>query len=361
MATSYEMNLVTGARGQEHISSADDGSLYAAIYGDGKYVMNGFGYTLVNSGLIRIAEGNALINGRHCRINRGYVADLTLAAGSNGLNRIDLIVITYRKNSETDEKATLEVLTGTATSGTAVAPNYTDGNILNGDKVVQYPLYFVRYTGINRPVVNTVFSRTKSIRELESYLRNIITPPIGWIEYNENGVNPATRYSGTVWELYGVGKFEVCVDEKDSDFSSKDQEGGNKSIKLSVSQLPAHHHITKAHTHSLNAHSHSIPALSGSTDNSGKHTHKANYTQDAASGSAKTRYYPDGEIESSQNFISSSGAHSHSVTTKASTTGANGGGNTNSSAEANTTDTGNTSDINILPPYITLYRWRRVR
>ena len=98
MASVYELNLVTGAKGKNHITSADDGSLFASMYGKDKYVMNGFKYTLVNSGLIRIAEGDALINGRHCRINHGYVADLQLAAGNNGMNRIDLVVITYRIN-----------------------------------------------------------------------------------------------------------------------------------------------------------------------------------------------------------------------------------------------------------------------
>lgn len=359
MASNYDMNLVTGARGKEHITSADDGSLYASIYGRGQYVMHGFSYTLVNSGLIRIAEGDALINGRHCRINHGYVADLQLAAGSNGLNRIDLVVITYRKNTETDEKAVLEVITGTATSGTALEPSYAAGNVLNGDRVVQFPLYRISYTGINMPVVTRMFEPQNSMIEMVENIMSVLIPPVGWIEYNDTGKNPEERYPGTKWELYGAGRFEACVNTSDTDFS-KGKTGGSKNITLSVAQLPSHHHITKAHAHGLNNHSHTIPKLTGTTISGGEHTHKAYYTKDAAAGSAKTRYFPNGEFESSDNFIDTSGKHSHKITTNEGTTsGSN--GNTANSADNNTSDIGSGQNINILPPYITVYRWKRVQ
>ena len=361
MVSSYEMNLVTGARGEDHITSADDGSLFASIYGSGQYVMHGFDYTLVNSGVLRIAEGDALINGRHCRVNHGYVADLQLAAGSNGLNRTDLVVITYQKNSESDEKAVLEVITGTATAGTASEPGYTTGNVLNGDRVVQFPLYRINYTGINMPVVTKLFEAGKSMMEMVQNIMSILIPPVGWVEYNETGTNPSTRYPGTEWELYGAGRFEVCVNTADSNFT-KGKTGGNKTIKLSVNQLPLHNHLTKAHVHGLNNHTHDIPALKGSTDSDslGEHTHKANYTKDVASGNARTRYFPDGEFESSQNFIHKSGGHSHKITTiKNITSGST--ANTGKSTDTKTSDTGNGEPVNILPPYIVVYRWKRIK
>lgn len=357
MASTYTMNLVTGAQGKEHITSADDGSLYASMYGTGQYVMHGFTHSLVNSNLIRIAEGDALINGRHCRINHGYVADLQLASGSNGLNRIDLVVITYQKNTESDEKATLDVLTGKATSGTAKAPSYEAGNVLNGDTVVQFPLYRINYTGINMPIVTQLFKPGKSLMEIYQNIMAILIPPVGWIEENTTGNNPSERYPGTSWKLYGVGRFGVCVNASDIDFA-KDKTGGAKKINLSTSQMPKHHHITYGHSHEVNKHYHGVEKIYVTTNQGGSHTHKAWYDKDGG-GSNKTRYIPGGHTESSDNFIKSSGMHTHDMlipehNTKSTAT------TTKNNSDANTSDSGTGSDITILPPYITLYRWKRV-
>lgn len=65
--------------------------------------------------------------------------------------------------------------------------------------------------------------------------------PIGSIVENENSeFNPNTSFGGT-WELI-KGKNIIGVDENDSDYNLPGIEGGSKTHKLTVDELPPHNH-----------------------------------------------------------------------------------------------------------------------
>lgn len=57
-----------------------------------------------------------------------------------------------------------------------------------------------------------------------------VTPfyPVGYIIEETTGINPEKWYGGT-WELYGEGKFTVCIDKNDIDFDESGKTGGSKS------------------------------------------------------------------------------------------------------------------------------------
>lgn len=146
------IHLVTGYSGKAHVTAADHGSLNAAIFGDGQYVLDRgrkLAATVVSNTLVRIADGDILMQGRHIRIDSASYADLTIETGKSGYNRNDFIVCRYAKNATYGtEECNLVVIKGTATTGTATDPTYIDGNILDGDTQVDFPLYRIPINGL---------------------------------------------------------------------------------------------------------------------------------------------------------------------------------------------------------------------
>lgn len=154
------MKIITGATGQAHVNSADDGALYAAFFGTSQFVLpieNQLEAEVIATTRIRIKSGDVMVHGRHARIPHGTYDELTIDNGTSGYKRNDIIVCHYE---ETDgiESMVLKVLKGTPTTGTPKDPDVVEGNILNGDSVHEFPLYRVRLNGINLDGLDKLFS-----------------------------------------------------------------------------------------------------------------------------------------------------------------------------------------------------------
>lgn len=153
------MQLNTGDTGRA-VYPAADGSLYSKIFGSGCYVLSGgneLKAEIQSNNLIKIYDGDLIMQGRHSYIPASDSDNVTINNGSQGMNRKDLIVARYTKDSTGVEDVTLQVVQGTATSGTATAPGYTDGDILKGATAKDFPLYEVSLTGINITEVKKLF------------------------------------------------------------------------------------------------------------------------------------------------------------------------------------------------------------
>lgn len=173
-------HLITGYAGYEHIKSEDDGAFNAAFFGEGQYVMeigNKLKGSIIDNNTVRILDGDGLMYGRHFRIKPNTYEDLTISNGTAGQNRIDLIVMTYEKNSlDETEQVRLEVIKGTATTGKATTPSYTNGNILNGATKNQMPLYKLTIEGVVLRKIETLFTTLKNYKSLaESYANEFKT------------------------------------------------------------------------------------------------------------------------------------------------------------------------------------------
>lgn len=155
------VHLVTGYAGSEHIKSADQGSFNAAFFGDGQYVMeigSQLEGSIINNNTVRILDGDLLMHGRHIRIEPDTYEDMVIETGTAGTNRIDLICMTYEKNAlDGTEISYLEVIKGNETPGTALVPEYSDGNILNGASKNQMPLYQVKIEGVALVSITPLF------------------------------------------------------------------------------------------------------------------------------------------------------------------------------------------------------------
>lgn len=218
--------------------------------------------------------------------------------------------------------------------------------------------------------------------------------PVGSIYMSVNSTNPQTLFGGT-WERI-TGKFLLAATDNGSSGASQaaGRTGGAASVTLATGNLPSHKHSVGAHahglnehvhsvgahSHGLNSHTHSVPALSGTAASNGSHRHKI-YFAPRASGytNAAFGYYyqANGSVAKSDAEadcgIIAGGAHTHTVTTVANTTGQASGSTANSTAfnsgkasgsTANSTAfdsgaTGSGTAFSIVPPFLSVYIWKR--
>lgn len=142
--------IVTGRAGKPHVSSADMGSLFALTKGDGRYKLDDITCSIIDANTVKVSGGNLLLDGRHF-VNSSEGENLAIANGSQGRNRIDLVVVRYRYIAQGDkytETGELAVIQGTSTDGEPVRPECAGGSILNDDHLVEIPLFEVRIEGI---------------------------------------------------------------------------------------------------------------------------------------------------------------------------------------------------------------------
>ena len=131
-----------------------------------------------------------------------------------------------------------------------VAINITDGEFY---AVKDYDEIGVSINGSEEPAL-TREELAKKIAELEkivsdnkSELENKINSnfdkvyPVGSIYISTSSANPSTIYGGT-WERYGQGKTLVGLNESETEFSTINKTGGEKTHTLTINEMPSHNH-----------------------------------------------------------------------------------------------------------------------
>lgn len=163
------IKIVTGMTGEPHITSDDDRALNLGIFGKDSYVLpvgDVLKLEMVDVNTARISCGDIVMKGCHARIPAGDYEEVSIDNGTNGYNRIDLIVAQYERNAGV-ESVTLQVIKGTPSTGTAVQPDYTSGSIYWGTTKDCFPLYSVTLAGIN------ISGTTKLFTTIDARLSNI--------------------------------------------------------------------------------------------------------------------------------------------------------------------------------------------
>jgi microcystin-dependent protein len=171
--------------------------------------------------------------------------------------------------------------------------------------------------------------------------------PISCVKISTSDINPASYLGFGTWQLYGQGRALVGVNTNDPDFR-EGVTGGEKTHTLSSDEMPSHKHSTpsqKATSTANGSHTHSYRDRYWAEKNimpyaSRKEAMPTNYNGKYGS-SATDRdnsyfLYYDGTTGSAPN-------HTHDVTIPSSETGSAGGGKAH----------------NNMPPYVTVYVWRR--
>ena len=65
--------------------------------------------------------------------------------------------------------------------------------------------------------------------------------PVGSIYMSVNSTDPGSLFGGT-WTNWGAGRVPVGINTSDSDFSTVEKIGGNKTHTLNVNEMPSHNH-----------------------------------------------------------------------------------------------------------------------
>ena len=142
------IDLITGYKGQAHITAAEDAKFNAALLGNGNFVFmegNRLGYRIISNNCVRILDGLACFQGRKFYVEE--YEDVIIDTGSSNKYRNDLIVARYEKSTATGvESMSIVAIKGQESSTAGVDPTYTAGNMNDGSIVVDVPLYRVKLT-----------------------------------------------------------------------------------------------------------------------------------------------------------------------------------------------------------------------
>lgn len=164
------MRIITGSTGTTHVTSNNDGEFNQAIFGNDLVVFkNGesLNAIVVDNNTIRVSDGDLVLQGRHALIEPNTTEDIIIETGAVGVNRNDLIVARYVLDTATGyENITLEVLKGAETSGAAVDPEITTGDIRTGSQLVEAALYRVKIEGINIVALEKLFTVTDNLIDM---------------------------------------------------------------------------------------------------------------------------------------------------------------------------------------------------
>ena len=171
------MEIITGYTGKPHVTAEQDRDVNEGIFDTGSFVLktgSQLATELVSNNEIKVRDGVLVIQGCTAVIKKNTYDPVTIANGSQGMKRIDLIVARYNKNEETKiEEVTLKVIQGTPNASTAAVPTYKTGDIQSGDLVADMPLYKVTLDGLNVTSVDKMFTVIPTLPELSSNLLNV--------------------------------------------------------------------------------------------------------------------------------------------------------------------------------------------
>ena len=168
------MNIITGYTGTPHITSAQDRDGNQGCYGTGSYILDvgtKMSATIVSANEIRINDGALSHQGCLGNIDSGQYDSLAISNGSQGMQRSDLIVCRYEKDSGTNiESLSLIVIEGTPAASNPTDPSYYSGNIHSGDSPVDFPLYRVNISGISITSVTRLAPYVRTQAETDTLL-----------------------------------------------------------------------------------------------------------------------------------------------------------------------------------------------
>lgn len=170
------MNIITGYRGEPHVTAQQVRNRNIGIFGFSSRVIDGVAAemkaTVVSANEVSISSGMVSCQGCTAEIPRGTSESVLIDNGTQGMLRRDLIVVRYTKNASTGvESMSLVVIKGTPASSNPQVPSYTTGSIAGGDLLVDFPLYQVNLNGISIDSVDLLMDKSSVLSWIND-LRN---------------------------------------------------------------------------------------------------------------------------------------------------------------------------------------------
>lgn len=195
------MDIITGYKGEAHITSAQDRAINAGICGNDSYILNvgnKLAADIISANEIQIEDGILMHQGCAADISAGTYDTLQISNGSQGMKRTDLIVARYEIDAGTNvESIDLVVIEGTASASNPVTPAYNSGSIRGGDSPVDMPLYKVNIDGVSIDSIDLVAPIEESIDDLKTIVAALSSATTD----NVSGSNQYASASGTFVQI----------------------------------------------------------------------------------------------------------------------------------------------------------------
>ena len=177
MAEFITTTLMDSYAGGPHVTEIQIGLANQATFGADDYVLEGGRESeaqVLTNNSIRVFDAVYCIQGRRDVIPASGYTDVTIANGTQGMNRNDIIVRRYKKNESSEIESTeYAVIKGTPNAGAAVDPEVTTGDIRSGATLHEMALYRVKITGLNITAVEPMFNILKNMASLQKELAEI--------------------------------------------------------------------------------------------------------------------------------------------------------------------------------------------
>lgn len=224
------MNIITGYRGEPHITSQQLRNTYIGTYGVTPQIIKGVGSelaaTIVSANEVSIMDGMVVCQGCTAEITRGTSESVTIENGEQGMLRTDLIVVRYTKNSGTGiEDMQLAVIKGTPAASDPATPTHTSGNIAGGDTLVEFPLYAVNINGISIDSLTSLMDKASVVHWINTVLDKIGYATMG---------TSATSVTGAIRELVNkIGSVAMGT-------TATTITGAVKELKTALTNLQTH-------------------------------------------------------------------------------------------------------------------------
>ena len=242
-------HLVTAKKGEDHVSSADEGAAYAAIIGNGRYVTNegnGLALSFNSANEAVLATGSIFIDGRFWRCTSPET--LALQSGTQAMMRHDVVGILYTRDASTGEEDGVPyVYTGTPAESNPSDPDLPTGRIDLNATTAFAPLHRIVYDGVSIARVEFMGGR----------LGNVLSCPwpVGAVLNITSAHDPNDEYPGTTWQRWDGGMVALSAG---GNYTAGTKYGSNTKT-ITTANMPKH-----AHTIGNNSHAHGLVRTSNS-------------------------------------------------------------------------------------------------
>lgn len=171
------MEIVSGRVGRPHVTSQQFRQIIEGIVGDGSCILpsgENLEPELVSNNSLKIRSGMMCHHGNVSSVKIGTYDEVELTNGSQGMKRIDLVVNRYTRNEEDNtEKNEWIVIMGTPAESNPTVPEYTKGNLQEGDLVDDCPAFEVHFDGINITEVTKMLEIAQTNKDLSNKVASI--------------------------------------------------------------------------------------------------------------------------------------------------------------------------------------------
>ena len=204
------MEIVSGRTGRPHVTSQQFRQIIEGIVGDGSCILpsgENLEPELVSNNSLKIRSGMMCHHGNVSSVKIGTYDEVELTNGSQVMKRIDLVVNRYTRNEEDNtEKNEWIVIMGTPAESNPTVPEYTKGNLQEGDLVDDCPAFEVHFDGINITEVTKMLEIAQTNKDLSNKIANIPQIKAGTIiKTVAGGNNSASVFTNTeINKMFGV-------------------------------------------------------------------------------------------------------------------------------------------------------------